>query len=111
LFLGLLVLGVPAAAWFIQKPANKPVVLKSMMKNLRMTDPAAAENGYQDQPLTLNRKPYPSLEGLRNAQRLMALQNPKISALKIEELIDSPFVRKLDETGFIDRLYSANPGR
>jgi NitT/TauT family transport system substrate-binding protein len=96
---------------FIQKPANKPVVLKSMMKNLRMTDPAAAENGYQDQPLTLNRKPYPSLEGLRNAQRLMALQNPKISALKIEELIDSPFVRKLDETGFIDRLYSANPGR
>jgi hypothetical protein len=81
-----------------------------MMKNLRMTDPAAAENGYQDQLLTLNRKPYPSLEGLRNAQRLMALQNPKIANLKIEELIEPRFVGKLDETGFIDRLYSANPG-
>jgi hypothetical protein len=61
--------------------------------------------------LTLNRKPYPSLEGLRNAQRLMAMQNPKIATLKIEELIDSRFVRKLDETGFIDRLTSAQPGR
>ena len=96
---------------FIQVPANKPIVLKSMMKNLRMTDQVAAENGYQDQLLTLNRKPYPSLEGLRNAQRLMALQNPKIAALKIEDLIDSRFVRKLDETGFIDGLYSTHPNR
>jgi ABC-type nitrate/sulfonate/bicarbonate transport system substrate-binding protein len=96
---------------FIQVSGNKLVVLKSMMKNLRMTDPAAAENGYQDQLLVLNRKPYPSTEGLRNAQRLMALQNPKISALKIEELIDSRFVRKLDEKGFIDELYRADPSR
>jgi len=59
----------------------------------------------------LNRKPYPSLEGLRNAQRLMTLQNPKIAILKIEELIEPRFVRKLDENGFIDRLYSANPDR
>src|SRR5262245_10967179 len=96
---------------FIHRPANKPIVLKSMMRNLRMTDPAAAENGYQDHLLTLNRKPYPSLEGLRNAQRLMALQNPKIAALKIEDLIDSRFVRKLDETGFIDRLHRPQSGR
>jgi NitT/TauT family transport system substrate-binding protein len=96
---------------FIQGQANKPIVLKSMMKNLRMADPVAAENGYQEQLLTLNRKPYPSLEGLRNAQRLMALQNPKIGTLKIEDLIDSRFVRGLDETGFIDRLYSPSPAR
>jgi hypothetical protein len=76
-----------------------------------MGDSVAAENGYQDQLLTLNRKPYPSLEGLRNAQRLMALQNPKIATLKIEDLIDSRFVRRLDESGFIDRLYGGRPGR
>ena len=96
---------------FIHGPANKPIVQKSMMKNLRMTDPSAAENGYQDHLLTLNRKPYPSLEGLRIAQRLMTLQNPKIAALKIEDLIDSRFVRQLDETGFIDRVYGAQSGR
>jgi len=76
-----------------------------------MTDEAAAENGYQEQLLTLNRKPYPSLEGLRNAQRLMAMQNPKIAALKIEELIDSRFVHKLDETGVIDGLYDTHLSR
>jgi NitT/TauT family transport system substrate-binding protein len=96
---------------FIHGAANKAIVLKTMMRNLRMTDQAAAEEGYQDQLLTLNRKPYPSLEGLRNAQRLMALQNPKIGTLKIEGLIESRFLRKLDESGFIDRLYNGYPSR
>jgi len=92
---------------FVLQPANKAVVLKSMMKNMRMNDQAAAEEGYQDQLATLSRKPYPSLDGMRNAQRLMALQNPKIGALKAEELTDARFIRKLDESGFIDRLYGA----
>jgi hypothetical protein len=48
---------------------------------------------------------------MRNAQRLMAPQNPKIAALKIEEMIDSRMIRRLDETGFIDRLYSTNQAR
>jgi NitT/TauT family transport system substrate-binding protein len=92
---------------FVQQPANKPIALKILMKHLRISDPSVAENGYQDHLLTLNRKPYPSLDGLRNAQRLMAQQNPKIATLKVEELIDARFVRKLDESGFIDRLYAS----
>ena len=92
---------------FVQLPANKPVALKILMKQLRLTDAHAAEEGYQDHLLTLNRKPYPSLAGLRAAQRLMAQQNPKIAALKVEDLADPRFVRQLDESGFIDRLYAA----
>jgi NitT/TauT family transport system substrate-binding protein len=95
---------------FVLQPANKPVVIKSLMKNMKMNDQAAAEEGYQDQIATLSRKPYPSLEGLRNAQRLMAQQNPKIGAVKIEDIADSRFIKKLDESGFIDKLY-AQPGR
>ena len=90
---------------FVQLPANKPVAVKILMKHLRVTDPAVAEDGYQDHLSTLNRKPYPSLDGLRSAQRLMAQQNPKIAALKVEDLVDARFVRRLDESGFIDRLY------
>ena len=92
---------------FVLAPANKPVVLASIVKNLRLRDPSLAEEGYQDQMLLLIRKPYPSLDGLRNAQRLMALQNPKIAALKIEEVVDPRFVQKLDQSGFIDRLYAS----
>ncbi|HEY2987467.1 MAG TPA: ABC transporter substrate-binding protein [Candidatus Binatia bacterium] len=90
---------------FVLQPANKPVVIKSMMKNLRLSDPAVAEEGYQDQLSILKRKPYPSIEGLRNAQRLMALQSPKIGSVKLEDMVDAHFVRKLDESGFIDKLY------
>ena len=39
----------------------------------------------------------------------MALENPKIATLKPEKLVDSRFVRKLDENGFIDWLYSTYP--
>jgi len=92
---------------FILAPANKPVVLKSLVKNLRLGEPSLAEEGYHDQMLLLIRKPYPSLEGLRSAQRLMALQSPKIASLKIEEIVDPRFVQKLDKSGFIDRLYAA----
>jgi hypothetical protein len=35
----------------------------------------------------------------------MALQNPKVAGLKVEDLVDARFVRALDESGFIDRLY------
>jgi NitT/TauT family transport system substrate-binding protein len=91
---------------FVQLPANKPVALKILMKHLRITDLSVTEDGYRDHLLSLNRKPYPSLDGLRSAQRLMAQQNPKIAALKIEELVDTRFVQKLDESGFIDWLYA-----
>jgi hypothetical protein len=42
---------------------------------------------------------------LRSFQRLMAQQNPRIATLNVEDLIDARFVRKLDESGFIDRLW------
>ncbi len=91
---------------FVQRPENHGAAVKILIKHLRIADPRVAEEGYRDHLATLNRKPYPSLDGLRSAQRLMAQQNPKVAALKIEDLIDARFVRRLDETGFIDRLYA-----
>jgi ABC-type nitrate/sulfonate/bicarbonate transport system substrate-binding protein len=83
---------------------NKSTVLKTLMKHLRITDHAAAEESYQE-ILLFNRKPYPSIKGMRDVQRLLALQNPKVGNVKIEEIVESRFVRKLDDSGFIDRLY------
>src|SRR5207237_10859083 len=88
---------------FVHSAAKKLVVLRSMMKTRRMNDPQAAEEGYPDLLGTLNRKPYPSIDGLRNAQRLMVVQNPKVANVKVEDLVDSRFIRKLDESGFIDK--------
>lgn len=97
--------GLVEAVAFIFSPKNKLAVLKTIMKYLKISDPAEAEEGYQDL-LTAERKPFPSVEGLRNMQRLMKIGNPKLGNVKVEELIDDSILRKLDESGFINRLYS-----
>jgi hypothetical protein len=45
---------------------------------------------------------------LRNAQRLMKIRAPKIGDVKVEPLIEAGIMRKLDESGFIDKVYAAN---
>ena len=55
----------------------------------------------------LEKKPYPSLEGVRNVQRLMLSSNPRVGEIKLEEIVDRSFVRKLDDSGFIDRVFAA----
>ena len=85
-------------------PANKSIVIKSMTRRFQLSDPNVAEEGYQDYLVSVERKPYPSLDGLRNIRRLMATQNPKVENVKIEELVDSRFIRKLDESGFIEKV-------
>lgn len=85
-------------------PMNKAIVLKTMMRRFQISDPNVAEEGYQDYLTSVERKPYPSLDGLRNIKRLMATQNPKVANVKIEELADNRFIRRLDESGFIDKV-------
>jgi hypothetical protein len=55
----------------------------------------------------MDRKPFPSPEGLRNVKRLMALRSPKVGEIKIDNVIDNRIVRKLDDSGFIDKVYAA----
>jgi ABC-type nitrate/sulfonate/bicarbonate transport system substrate-binding protein len=91
---------------FALGPKNKPVVIKTLMKRLRV-DSAAAEEGYQDLLRGVDRKPFPSLEGMRNVQRLMKLRSPKVGEIKVEDVIDNRIMRRLDDSGFIDRAYAA----
>jgi NitT/TauT family transport system substrate-binding protein len=85
-------------------PAHKSVVAKTMMRRFHIDDPVIAEEGYQDLLTSIERKPLPSLEALRNIRRLMAVQNPKAASVKVEELIDARLIRKLDENGYMDRV-------
>src|SRR4029077_3605261 len=89
---------------FSLAPVNKAVVIKTMMRRFQISDPAVAEEGYQDYLTSVDRKPIPSVDGLRNIRRLLAVLNPKSANVKIEELVDSRLIRKLDESGFIDKV-------
>jgi len=91
---------------FATAPKNKPAVIKTLMRRLRV-DAAAAEEGYADMLRGVDRKPFASLEGMRNLQRLLKPRNPKIGDLRVEDVVDNRIMRKLDESGFIDRAFAA----
>jgi NitT/TauT family transport system substrate-binding protein len=99
--------GMLEAQAFISFPSNKNAVIKTVVSRMKITDAAVADEGYQDLLLGLEKKPYPSLEALRNIQKMMASLNPKAALVRPEEVIDARIIRQLDESGFIDGLYDA----
>ena len=90
-------------AAFTLAPENKPIVVRTIMKRLKLSDPADAEEGYDGLAKATDLKPYPSMEGMRNMQRFMKTQNPQVANVNLESLIDSRLVKKLDDSGFIDQ--------
>ena len=95
---------------FITAPKNKPAVLETITKQFKLSDPVAAEGAYQDVftlvRLEEYRKPYVSMDGLKILQRLMKSQNPRIGEIKVENLVESSVLKKIDESGFFERLYA-----
>ncbi|MGZ9262343.1 MAG: hypothetical protein ACXW6V_22980, partial [Candidatus Binatia bacterium] len=67
-----------------------------------------AEEGFVDMLIGMDKKPFPSMEGLRNIQRLMKQRNPKMANIKVDDLVDDQILRRLDESGYIDKLFAAH---
>ena len=87
------------ALQFVEKPENKPAVLKSLMKGLRLQKVEQAMEGYDTLGNIYEKKIYPRADGVRNVIRLLGQTNEKIRKLKAEELVDDRFVRKLEKEG------------
>jgi len=84
---------------FIRNPTNKPQVLKSLVKGMRLARAEDAEEGYQSLTNLYERKIYPSVDGVRNVIRLLGTTNEKIRRLKAEDLVVDGIVKKLDKEG------------
>ena len=84
---------------FIRIAENKPQVVKSLARGLRLKRVEDAEEGYQSMLGLYERKIYPSADGVRNVIRLLGATNEKIRRLKAEELVDDGIVRKLEREG------------
>jgi NitT/TauT family transport system substrate-binding protein len=53
----------------------------------------------------LPEKPYPTLKGIDVMLRELAGKEPKAETVRPEQFVDLAFVKELDDSGFIDRLY------
>ncbi len=84
---------------------NKQSVKEIIARNLRLPKVEAAEDFYLEALEELDRKPYPSLEGMRIVIKYVAEQNSKAAGMKAEEIVDSSWLKKLDGEGFFDKVY------
>ncbi len=91
--------GLVEAIGFTQEPGNKPLVMKSLARGLRLPKVEDAVEGYQSLTNLYERRIYPNIEGLRNVIRLLGAGNEKIRRIKAEEMVDDRFVRKLEKEG------------
>ncbi len=83
---------------------NKSEVVEIMVRRLGLNR-SFADIGYTAAIAMFDRKPYPTIAGLRNIQRLLVRFNPDISKVAVEEAADMRFVERLDKSGFIDEVY------
>jgi ABC-type nitrate/sulfonate/bicarbonate transport system substrate-binding protein len=92
------------AEYYLLAPSGRGQTVKTIVNRLKLSDAALAEEGYADVVKEFERKPYPSLNGLKNMQRLMAMQNPKFAEINAAQLIDSSILRSLEDSGFLAQL-------
>ena len=91
--------GIVDSMAFIAQPENKPAVLKSLAKGLRLPKVEQAVEGYASLATLYDRRIYPRADGVRNVIRLLGATNEKIRRLKAEDLVDDRFVKKLEKEG------------
>jgi NitT/TauT family transport system substrate-binding protein len=88
---------------FILNPANKAAVIEIMTKKLGITDPVAANDGYEDYVRRTDRKAFVVVDGLKNIQRFMKVRNPKIGEISLDRLVDESILRELEKSGFLEQ--------
>jgi len=83
--------------------ANKASVIEIMTKKLGLTDPMAANDGYDDYVRRTDKKAFVVVDGLKNIQRFMKLRNPKIGDINLDRLVDESILRDLEKSGFLEQ--------
>lgn len=88
---------------YVLNQANKASVIEIMTKKLGVTDPVAANDGYDDYVRRTDKKAFVMVDGLKNIQRFMKLRNPKIGDINLDRLVDESILRDLEKSGFLEQ--------
>ena len=72
---------------------------------LKLQTEQEVETLYEEWAQSLERKPYPALPAIANVFQLALRRNPEIAGYNPLALWDTHFIRELDDTGYIDKLY------
>jgi len=85
---------------------DKAFAAKVIGKYSRMTEPDALEETYQHYAVkVMPRVPYPTIKGIQMVLDEIAARTPKAKSLAPESFIDVGYLRELDQSGFVKKLY------
>jgi NitT/TauT family transport system substrate-binding protein len=90
---------------YVFNKENKQAVKEVLAKNLRLPNADAADDFYAEALEEMDRKPYPTVQGTQTVIKYVSEQNPKVASVRAEKIIDSSWLKKLDDEGFFDRVY------
>jgi len=90
---------------------NRDESLAILSKYMKIPDRAVLAEVYEHFGLALTpQKPYPTVRGIGIMLQELAGRDAKARAAKPEEFVNLSFIKELDSSGFIDRLYKSQPG-
>jgi NitT/TauT family transport system substrate-binding protein len=79
-----------------------------LAKYLKTDDPDALDEAYESVIQALiPEKPYPTLKGIDTILRELGVKDPNARSARPEQFVDLTFIKELDSSGFIDRLYKS----
>ncbi len=97
---------VDATHFFKTKKAETLAIIKKHCTELlKMQNDEEWDCFYETQASSLEAKPYPSLEAVRNVFALALKRNPEIADFHPLALWDLHYVREIDDSGYIKKLY------
>jgi NitT/TauT family transport system substrate-binding protein len=88
--------------------SHRKEAIAILAKYLKTDDVEALQEAYEAVSQALiPEKPYPTLKGIQIMLREMAIKEPAARSAKPEQFVDMTFMKELDSSGFIDRLYKS----
>jgi NitT/TauT family transport system substrate-binding protein len=79
-----------------------------LAKYLKTDDSDALQEAYEAELQGLiPEKPYPTMKGIQTILREMGIKDPNARSARPEQFVDLSFMKELDSSGFIDRLYKS----
>ncbi|MFQ5682067.1 MAG: ABC transporter substrate-binding protein [Candidatus Binatia bacterium] len=104
---GLLLALVDAIHFFKKRREDTLEIINRTCKNvLKFQSVEEMENFYENQSNSLDSKPYPTLAAIQNVFALAVKIKPEIKDFNPLTMWDLHHLREIDDTGYIDRLYS-----
>jgi ABC-type nitrate/sulfonate/bicarbonate transport system substrate-binding protein len=92
--------GTLDAMRFFMKPENKPAVMQSIARVLRLPRLEDAETGYNAMIAAYNIDLKPKAEGVVKIHSILSRTNPKLQAFKPETIVDDSLIQKISAGGY-----------